>query len=380
MRSKIPTRSTPLAQQAASLEARRASPSAPAKPGLHPRNRHRGRYDFAALIAAHPALARFVAPNVYGDDSIDFADPAAVRALNAALLTLDYGIRGWQLPAPYLCPPIPGRADYVHHLADLLAETHGSIPLGEAVHVLDIGVGANCIYPLLGHSEYGWSFVGSDVERGALANAQTILDANPEHHAAVELRLQKRRDALFAGIVRPGERFALTLCNPPFHGSAAEARAGSARKWANLGRAEAAGGMRTPRLNFGGQDAELFCSGGEVGFLARMIAESAAWPHSALWFTALVAQTAHLPALYRALKQAGVRQQRTVAMAQGQKQSRFIAWSFLSPAERRAARSWPRRRALRARRSQTVTIARAAFGYHAAFCRARARLPRMPKP
>ncbi|MEZ7912208.1 MAG: 23S rRNA (adenine(1618)-N(6))-methyltransferase RlmF [Propionivibrio sp.] len=313
-------------------------PAAPVKPGLHPRNRHQGRYDFSALIAVHPELARFVAPNAYGDTSIDFADPAAVRALNAALLAWQYGIRGWRLPAPYLCPPIPGRADYLHHLADLLAESLGDVPRGAAVRVLDVGVGANCIYPLIGHSEYGWSFVGSDVERGALANAQQILDANPGHRAAVELRLQSRRDALFAGLVRPGERFALTLCNPPFHASAAEASAGSARKWAQLGKAEASPrGHAVPRLNFGGQDAELFCAGGEAGFLTRMIAESAARPEAALWFTALVSKAANLPALERALQTAGVRQRRTVAMAQGQKQSRFIAWSFLAPAQLRDA-------------------------------------------
>ena len=320
----------PLAALAATRPARAPSPE---KPGLHPRNRHRGRYDFADLIAAHPELGPFVAPNAYSDASIDFADPAAVRALNGALLARHYGINGWALPAPYLCPPIPGRADYLHYLADLLAESHGGIPQGATTRVLDIGVGANAIYPLIGHSEYGWSFVGSDIERGALANAQAILDANPAHRAAVELRLQTRRDAVFAGIVRRGERFALTLCNPPFHASAADARAGSARKWANLGKADTAG--RAPRLNFGGQAAELYCAGGEAGFLSRMIAESAAYPNTALWFTALVAKAANLPTIYAALKSAGARQQRTIAMAQGQKQSRLIAWSFLSPAELR---------------------------------------------
>ena len=324
----------PNAKRAGSRAAPATPGTSPEKPGLHPRNRHRGRYDFAALIGACPELAAFVAPNAYGDDSIDFADPAAVRALNGALLALHYGIRGWQLPAPYLCPPIPGRADYLHHLADLLAESHGALPCGAAIRVLDIGVGANGVYPLIGHSEYGWSFVGSDIDPGALTHAQTILDANPGHRAAIELRWQTRRNAIFTGIVRPGERFALTLCNPPFHASAADARAGSQRKWTNLGKAEAAGD--SPRLNFGGKDAELFCSGGEAGFLARMIAESAEQPKLALWFTALVSKTANLPTLYAALKAAGVRQQRTVAMAQGQKQSRLIAWSFLTRAEQRA--------------------------------------------
>src|SRR5688572_21763289 len=116
---------------------------------MHPRNRHQARYDFAPLIRTSPELAVFVRPNPYGDESIDFADPAAVTALNRALLKHFYGISYWQIPPGYLCPPIPGRADYIHHVADLLATSHhGSIPHGASVAVLDIGVGANCIYPI----------------------------------------------------------------------------------------------------------------------------------------------------------------------------------------------------------------------------------------
>lgn len=95
------------------------------KSGLHPRNRHRSRYDFPALIASCPALAPFVKPNAWGDVSVDFADPAAVKMLNRALLQHFYGIEHWDIPADYLCPPIPGRADYLHHLADLLATSNG---------------------------------------------------------------------------------------------------------------------------------------------------------------------------------------------------------------------------------------------------------------
>ena len=50
---------------------------------LHPRNRHRGRYDFAALTACHPASTPLVAVNNWGSETVDFADPEAVKALNA---------------------------------------------------------------------------------------------------------------------------------------------------------------------------------------------------------------------------------------------------------------------------------------------------------
>jgi len=315
--------------------------SAVTKAGLHPRNRHRTRYDFARLVAGSSELARFVAPNAYGDATIDFADPRAVKALNRAILLCDYGVAGWDIPSGYLCPPIPGRADYLHYLADLLAEAGGGVlPPGEAVRVLDVGTGANCIYPLLGRREYGWTFVGSDIDARALASAQRILDANPALGAGIELRRQSDPEALFGGVLRAGEYFDLTMCNPPFHASLAEAQAGSRRKWRNLGKA--AGNERggaAARLNFGGQGAELCCPGGEAAFVQRMIEESRRYADRCLWFTTLLSKAASLPQVRAALGRSSVQASRTIAMAQGQKQSRIVAWTFLDPAARAAWRA-----------------------------------------
>ncbi len=304
--------------------------SLPAKT-LHPRNVHRARYDFKRLIIASPELASFV--SAQGDQTIDFSDPAAVKALNRALLIDHYGIRGCDIPEGYLCPPIPGRADYLHYLADLLAES-GAVPNG--ARVLDIGTGANCIYPLIGHSVYGWQFVGSDIDPKALANAQHIIDANPG--AAIALRLQTSRQAIFNGVVQADEGFDLAMCNPPFHASLSDAGTGSARKWKNLGKAA----LEKPLLNFDGHGAELWCKGGEEAFICNMIAESVAYSANCLWFTTLVSKSATLPAVYRALKQAAVRDCRTIEMAQGQKKSRIVVWTFFDETRRctwRAA-SW----------------------------------------
>ncbi len=308
---------------------------------LHPRNKHGGRYDFSALVACCPELAAFVARNAYGDESIDFARPDAVRALNRALLRQMYGISGWSFPDQYLCPPIPGRADYLHYVADLLAESNGGVvPRGEAIRVLDVGVGANCIYPLIGHSEYGWRFVGSDIDRSALRCAQAIVDANSGHRDAIELRHQSARSAVFKGVLHPDELFDLTMSNPPFHATMDDATAGSERKWQNLGKSSPTD--QAPVLNFGGQSAELCCAGGEEGFISRMIAESAQLANNCLWFTTLVSRATTLPAVYRALKKAAVQQSKTIEMAQGQKKSRVVAWTFLNARQQQAWRNMHR--------------------------------------
>jgi 23S rRNA (adenine1618-N6)-methyltransferase len=297
------------------------------KSGLHPRNRHAQGYDFERLLAVCPELGPLLRRVPHGGLSIDFADPVALRLLNRALLADAYGIRGWDIPAGYLCPAVPGRADYLHHLADLLAGSNaGSIPRGPVVRVLDVGVGASAIYPLIGQREYGWSFVGSDLDPGAMRSAARILAANPG--LPIELRLQTRANTIFSGVVNAHESFDATLCNPPFHASQAEVREAAGRKWRKLGRA-AAGDARS----FGGQARELWCPGGLMGFVRRMIDESAMLAARVRWFTVLVASSSELPGVQRALRQAGARDVRVVAMAQGQKQSRFVAWTFLSPAQ-----------------------------------------------
>ena len=316
-------------------------PKAVAKGQLHPRNRHQGRYDFPALLRGCPELAPFVIVNPYGKPSIDFADPAAVRTFNRALLAQLYGLHHWDIPEGYLCPPIPGRADYLHSVADLLASCNKkNIPAGPGVRVLDIGTGANLVYPLIGHAEYRWRFVGSDIERGALASAQAIIDANEGLADAIELRHQPSPARVFHGIVRRDERFDLVMCNPPFHASMEDARAGSARKWKNLGRG--AGPARAPVLNFGGRSADLVCAGGEAGFILRMIEESALIPRQCRWFTSLVAKAGSLRAIESALSAAGVRARRIIEMAQGQKRSRIVAWTYLTPREQQAWRSGAR--------------------------------------
>jgi len=295
------------------------------KRGLHPRNLHRDRYDFGTLVLSCPELADFVFQTPYQDTSIDFFNPEAVKTLNRALIKHFYNIEGWDIPPGYLCPPVPGRADYIHQAADLLAIGNGGmIPLGENIRCLDVGVGANCIYPIIGNSTYGWSFVGSDIDPVAIENAQKIILSNPPLMIAVGMRLQKNKSSIFHGILKPGEHFDLVICNPPFHISAEDARSGSQRKLSNLkGRK-----IKNPTLNFGGQSNELWCPGGEVQFAKQMIEESKLFAGSCTWFSILIAKSEHLPTLYNALKLAQAPEIRTIQMAHGNKISRIVAWSF----------------------------------------------------
>ncbi len=302
------------------------------KTSLHPRNPHRFRYDFEQLISAYPELEKFVFVNEYKLETIDFSDPEAVKAVNKALLISNYDIQNWDIPANYLCPPIPGRADYIHYIADLLAKNNnGIIPEGENIVGLDIGIGANCIYPIIGNSAYGWSFVGTDIDEKALQNCKKIITNNPKLIDAISLQSQIEPRFIFKNIILPEDKFAFTICNPPFHSSQEEAAKSALRKVNTLENKKA----DKPVLNFGGQNTELWCKGGELGFITQMIYESVKYPMQCLWFTTLVSKKDNLKSMYKILSKVGAVEIKTIDMAQGQKISRIVAWTFLSEAQQK---------------------------------------------
>lgn len=302
-----------------------------AKATLHPRNRHSGRYDIDRLIAANPELKAFVVPNPKGDRTVDFFNPDAVLALNKALLMEHYGISKWSMPKGYLCPPVPGRADYIHHMADVLAEFNGGkIPKGPLVRCLDIGVGASCIYPIIGRYEYGWTFVCSDIDDKALTSAKRIVASNEDLQGTVHCRLQTRPEDILHGVLRRGEKVDLVICNPPFHASAEEAQAGSLRKLRNLKGKK----VDAPVLNFGGQSNELWTEGGERKFIKRLIEESKRFSDAVFCFSTLVSKESNLKPIEMALKKAKVKNHRVIHMGQGNKVSRMVTWTFKTADEK----------------------------------------------
>lgn len=300
------------------------------KSRLHARNRNRDRYDLDALIVTNPNLQTFIRENKYGVDSIDFSDPTAVKELNKSILHHYYGIKNWKFPDSNLCPPIPGRADYLHYLADLLSQNNfGKFPKGENITCLDIGVGANCIYPILGVVEYGWNFIGSDIDANSIKSSLSIIDTNPILHGKVTLKRQSKSKSIFKNILNEKDFIDITMCNPPFHLSKEEAAKGTSRKIKNLSGKE----EQTPLLNFSGISNELVYAGGERQFIENMIKESELYPKNCLWFSTLVSKQSNLKWMYHTLEQTRAIQIKTIPMGTGNKSSRIVAWSFLSSSE-----------------------------------------------
>jgi 23S rRNA (adenine1618-N6)-methyltransferase len=287
--------------------------------GWHPRNQHQGKYDFEQLIRVCPKLDKYVFINKFGSQTIDFFNAEAVKLLNEALLKKYYRIEWWDIPKGFLCPPIPGRAEYIHRVAELVQSSYNNQP-----RCLDIGVGANCIYPIIGSVEYNWYFVGVDCDETALVSAQKIIDNNQVVKNTIELRKQPNSRQIFKQIIAEHEYFDLTICNPPFHSSLEEANQGALRKVRNLRNKK----IQQPSLNFGGQQNELWCEGGERKFIETMIIESKGFAKNVHWFTTLVSKAENINYFLRLLTKMQALEVKVIDMNMGNKMSRILCWKF----------------------------------------------------
>ncbi|CAL5060693.1 unnamed protein product [Urochloa decumbens] len=308
-------------------------------PSIHPRNRYAAAPpDFAALAELYPSFRPFVSVSDRGRASVDFTDFSATRELTRVLLLHDHGVNWW-IPDGQLCPTVPNRSNYIHWIEDLLS-SNLIPPISSSsgkVRGFDIGTGANCIYPLLGASLLGWSFVGSDVTDVALEWAKKNVESNPHLAELIEIRnanaapfpseseaivreniLEPVEDAamqkphVLVDVVKESESFDFCMCNPPFFESIEEA------------------GLN-PKTSCGGTAEEMVCHGGELAFVTRIIEDSVSLKNSFRWFTSMVGRKANLKLLMTKAREAGASVVKTTEFVQGQTARWGLAWSFIAP-------------------------------------------------
>ncbi|XP_030531887.1 RNA N6-adenosine-methyltransferase mettl16 isoform X1 [Rhodamnia argentea] len=337
------------------------------RPTIHPRNKYsENPPDFALLASLYPSFNPFVFYGRDGRPRIDWTDFNATRELTRVLLLHDHGL-DWWIPDGQLCPTVPNRSNYIHWIEDLLSSE--IIPKINSnvdnIRGFDIGTGANCIYPLLGASLLGWSFVGSDVTDAAFEWAERNVKTNPQVSDLIEIRKvdtcidavlgedSSKEDLLFCGsksicgnsigrelapissstcddaveeksysgppilfgVIRDGETFDFCMCNPPFFESMEEA-------------------SLNPKTSCGGTPQEMVCPGGEKAFITRIIEDSVRLKHSFRWFTSMVGRKSNLKSLIAKLREVGVTIVKTTEFVQGQTCRWGIAWSFIPPARK----------------------------------------------
>lgn len=284
---------------------------------LHSKNRFNRRYDFGKLVQVVPELKSHLI-NLGADQvSIDFGNPQAVFLLNKALLESEYPIRDWRILAGSLCPSIPSRLNYILYLSDHMTASD------RPVRALDIGTGSNLVYPLLGHFEKNWHFVGSEVHHPSIQHARHLLNRNKRLKKYIELRKQEQTEHILQGIIQPGEYFDVVLCNPPFYKSAEDYRATLQKKNQKLH-----GRNQSDASNFQGLGNELWYPGGEKKFIRQMIYESLSLKDQIGLCSVLISNKDHIKPLRAILEHQGVNSISVIPMLQGNKASRILCWRF----------------------------------------------------
>ncbi|XP_024017386.1 U6 small nuclear RNA (adenine-(43)-N(6))-methyltransferase isoform X1 [Morus notabilis] len=319
------------------------------RPTIHPKNKYsENPPDFSLLASLYPSFHTFVFYSSDGRPRIDWTDFNATRELTRVLLLHDHSLNWW-IPDGQLCPTVPNRSNYIHWIEDLLLSN--IIPKTEInrdkVRGFDIGTGANCIYPLLGASLLGWSFVGSDVTDVALEWAERNVKDNPHISELIEIRRvesgentlsvedsQNGRSSgseskiqftdndtrycglpILVGVVRDGEKFDFCMCNPPFFETMDEA------------------GLN-PKTSCGGTPEEMVCPGGERAFITRIIEDSSVLKQTFRWYTTMVGRKSNLKFLISKLREVGVSIVKTTEFFQGQTCRWGLAWSFVPPVKK----------------------------------------------
>lgn len=292
---------------------------------LHPRNKHKQGYDLAHLQSANPALKPFVNINAYDKETIDFSNPAAVLELNRALLYADYALKSWDIARNSLCPAVPGRADYVHYIADLLAESNnGIVPTGSKTTILDIGTGSSIIYPIIGVQEYDWDFVGTEIDQNSINIARANINNNSWLKKKINVRLQPDKERILSAVVGGNDFFDAIICNPPFFKSREENWQTSTKKFTNLSKGE----EKPTVQNFGGLPNELWYPGGEKAFITQLIYDSRQLKRHLYWTTSLVSDKNNLKPLRAVLEYHKAAEIRVIDTKQGNKISRILAWRW----------------------------------------------------
>ena len=290
---------------------------------MYAQNPYSSRYDLKRLTKHYHALEKFIVLNPSGEETIDFSSSEAVFALNKSMLLADFKLGDYELPSGYLIPPVPGRLDYLLHVRDFLTEKF-NVSENSQLNGLDMGSGANGIYCILGAQHFNWKMVGSETDAKAVEIANANIQKTKGLNDKIEIRHQQDKGSLFKNTIQANEQFDFVVCNPPFHSSKEEALKGSLRKVKNLGGYAA---KEKFLLNFEGQANELWCNGGEVLFIKRLIKESVGFKNQVKVFSTLVAKSESVAAIKKQLSKVKANFE-VIPMALGNKKGRYLMWWF----------------------------------------------------
>ncbi|WWD17985.1 hypothetical protein CI109_102431 [Kwoniella shandongensis] len=270
--------------------------------------------DFARLASRYTEFAPYVTVGEDGHVSLDFQDPAALRALTRCLLKEDWDL-DVDLREDRICPTLTNRLDYLLHVLDLepfLPLTSTSKPL----RILDIGTGAVAIYPLLLHRlRPSCEVIATEIDDTSYVHALSVFETNNIPSSSISIQKSPAPDPIFFPLLHSDDSFDVTICNPPFFGSEEEMRHGQELK------AQGSHAAPTAAIN------ELITPGGEVAFIGKMIEESLRTGTRCEWYTSLIGKFSSLAPLIDLLRKHKIDNYLLKSIKQAKTTRWILGWS-----------------------------------------------------
>lgn len=282
---------------------------------MHPRNRYKDKPpDFAYLASKYPEFQQHVQTNLVGRVTLNFKDPAAVRALTCTLLQEDFGL-SIQIPLERLIPTVPLRLNYIHWVEDLISQEGLS---SQPRRGIDIGTGASCIYPLLGATMNGWHFLATEVDDICFNYATKNVEQNNLSDLIKVVKVPQKTLLMDALKEESAIIYDFCMCNPPFFANQLEAKGVNSRN-----------ARRPPpsSVNTGGET-EIMAEGGELEFVKRIIHDSLQLKRRLRWYSCMLGKKCSLTPLKMELRNQGVPKVTHTEFCQGRTMRWALAWSF----------------------------------------------------
>ena len=223
--------------------------------------------DFLILMKQFPELKKFIIKQDEDKEkvfSFDWSNNDFSLLMAKSILDYYFDIKYYHVPKGYLIPPIPSRLNYINLINSSLNEIKEENIMG-----IDIGTGANIIYPILGNSVYNWKFICSEINNDAYNNAKIILQKN-NLEKNINLIKQNNKNNIFLGILNQEKKYTFSMSNPPYYDYEQEIKIEDKK--------------RDNEFNFD----EVYYKNGELGFFERYFQESICYKKNIFLFTILI--------------------------------------------------------------------------------------------
>ena len=272
--------------------------------------------DFSILIKEYPELKNFL--KIQSDDigqySFDWSKKELSLLMTKHILNYYFKIEYYSIPNNFLIPPVPSRLNYINMIHSLLTSFNLINEKNNENEIIgvDIGTGANIIYPLLGHSVYNWKFICSEINEEAYENALKIINNN-KLEEYIKLIKQKYKNNILIGVINREEKYTFTMCNPPYYDYEEEIKFEDK--------------IKDCEYNFD----EIYFKNGEFGFFNRLFDESVCYYKNIFLFTILIGKKSNAEKIYDKISnEKNVKYFDMKRIKTGNNMRYIIYWSFFN--------------------------------------------------